>query len=63
LEWSFLVSGLWVVEREIKWQFECKGSSINKGKGQGCKDLQAKSRKEEAHSSRGTYPKEPLQSL
>jgi len=56
-------TGLWVVERAIKWQFECKGSSISKGKGHGCKDLQAKSRKEGEHSSRGTYPTEPLQSL
>ena len=52
MEWSFLVSGLWVVERAIKWQFECKGSSNSKGKRQGRKDLQAKSRKEGAHIPR-----------
>jgi hypothetical protein len=61
--WSFLVSDLWVVERASKGQFACKGSSISKETKQGRKDLQAQSRKEWAHSSRGAHPKEPLQSL
>jgi hypothetical protein len=61
--WSFLVSNLWVVERESKGQFACKGSSISKETEQGHKGLQAQSRKKGAHSSRGAHPKEPLQSL
>ena len=61
--WRFLVYDLWVVERESKGNFACKEYSINKETEQGHKGLQAQSRKEGAHSSRGAYPKKPLQSL
>jgi hypothetical protein len=63
LKRNFLGSVLWVVESACKGQVVSKGSSINKGKEKGHKDIQSNSRKEGVHSSRGTYPKEPISNL
>jgi hypothetical protein len=63
LEWSFLGSDLWVVESASKWQFECKGSSISKGKEQGRRGSSSKQGRKGAHSSRGAYLKEPFAKL
>ena len=57
----FLICGL--LRGQSNGSFECKGSTNNKGKEQGCIASSSKQERKGAHSSRGAYPKEPIAKL